>query len=462
MKSQSINLPLKPKDSTTSKTFSLQIVDGADHARASVLRRKSLFDVTLTDDVRKDIEALWGEPLDAGAHVARILEEVEQSGDEAVTRLSQRFDNSSYDRIEVTEDEINEAFELVPREQIDAIEFAVNRVRHYHREQLRHAPKTFEARGVGMIVRPLQRIGIYMTGSDAALPSSVIHTAVPGVVAGVDEVIGVTATQADGRVSPLKLVAARLSGMAKVFRASGAQSIGALAFGTDTIPAVDKIYGPGNVFVTLAKQQLFGRVGIDAIYGPTETMVIADETARIDLVAADLLAQAEHDRLATPVLVTTSRHIAEATAEEIEIQLQILERSEIARAAVERGGAVVAADLDEAIVLANEFAPEHLALLVKDPVALVPKIRNAGGVFLGESSPEVLGDYTAGPSHVMPTGGSARYASPLSVLDFLKITSIVSFPDHELRRQGGYASTLARMEGLSAHALSIERRIDGT
>jgi histidinol dehydrogenase len=440
---------------------SLQIVEGADAARSSVLKRDPFGAPELSDALQQSIEELWGEPLSAADHVARILEEVATKGDEAVTRLSQRFDGSSYEAIEVSREEITAAFALVPPEQIDAIEFATNRVRHYHREQMQYAPQTFEARGAGMIVKPLQRVGVYMTGSDAALPSSVIHTAVPGVVAGVDEVFGVTAAQADGTVNPLKLVAARFAGIHRIFRASGAQAIAAVAYGTETIPAVDKIYGPGNLFVTLAKQQLFGRVGIDAIYGPTETLVIADETASIDLVAADLLAQAEHDRLATPVLITTSRAVAEATAEAIEVQLETLERGEIARAAIERGGAVVAADLDEAVALANEFAPEHLCLLVEEPAALVPQIRNAGGIFVGESSPEVLGDYTAGPSHVMPTGGSARFASPLTVVDFLKITSVVSFDAHELERQGPYAAMLARAEGLTAHASSIERRIDG-
>jgi histidinol dehydrogenase len=440
---------------------SLQIVEGADAARSSVLRRDPFGAPELPDAVRATIEELWGEPLTPAEHVARIIDAVATEGDAAVTRLSQQFDGSTYDAIEVSPDEISEAFGLVPQDQVDAIEFAVNRVRHYHTEQLRHGPQSFEARGAGMVVRPIQRVGVYMTGSDAALPSSVIHTAVPGVVAGVEEVIGVTAAQPDGTVNPVKLVAARFAGIKRIFRASGAQAIAALALGTDTIPRVDKIYGPGNLFVTLAKQQLFGRVGIDAIYGPTETLVIADDSASIDLVAADLLAQAEHDRLATPILITASRHVAEATAEEIERQLETLERADIARAAVERGGAVVAADLAEAVALANEFAPEHLCLLVEEPAALVPSIRNAGGIFLGESSPEVLGDYTAGPSHVMPTGGSARYASPLSVLDFLKVTSVVSFPEHELDRQGPFAATLARSEGLTGHARSIERRIEG-
>ena len=446
---------------TKISTPSLRIVEGADAARAEVIARQPFAEIELPEALQTSIAELWGEPLGAAEHVARIIADVAREGDAAVARYSQRFDGSSYDTIEVSRDEMGEAFATVPQEQLDAVEFAVNRVRQYHREQMNHAPQSFNARGTGMIVRPLQRAGIYMTGSDAALPSSVIHTAVPGAVAGVDELIGVTAAMPDGRVNPLKLVAAKLAGVQRIFRASGPQAIAALTFGTETIPKVDKIYGPGNVFVTLAKQQMFGRVGIDAIYGPTETLVIADESARIDLVAADLLAQAEHDKLSISVLITNSRKVAEAVAQEIEVQLETLERGEIARAAIERGGAIVAADLDEAVELANEFAPEHLCLLVAEPDELLPKVRHAGGIFIGESSPEVLGDYTAGPSHVMPTGGAARFASPLSVIDFLKITSTVQFDAHELERQGPYAATLAHSEGLTAHARSIERRIDG-
>jgi len=442
-------------------TPSLRVVEGAGAARAELIARRPFGEIELPEALQASIVELWGEPLSATEHVARIVADVANEGDAAVARYSKRFDRSSYEAIEVSRDEFAEAFATVPREQLAAVEFATNRIRQYHSEQMRHAPQSFNARGAGMIVRPLQRVGIYMTGSDAALPSSVIHTAVPGVVAGVDEVIGVTAAQPDGRVNPLKLVAARLAGIHRVFRASGAQAIAALAYGTETIPRVDKIYGPGNIFVTLAKQQMFGRVGIDAIYGPTETLVIADESARIDLVAADLLAQAEHDRLSTPVLITNNRKVAEAVAQEIETQLATLERGSIARAAIEHGGAIVAADLDEAVELANEFAPEHLCLLVQEPDKLLPNIRHAGGIFIGQSSPEVLGDYTAGPSHVMPTGGAARYASPLSVLDFLKITSMVRFDEHELERQGPYAATLARAEGLTAHARSIERRLEG-
>jgi len=446
---------------TTSEVRSLRIVTDLDVARRTVLARTPLAEPALPAEVQRGIDELWGAPTTAAEHVRRIIEAVRTEGDAAVIRFSQRFDGSSYSSMEVSDDEIGNAFEAVSREEHDAIAFAVERVRRYHETQMEHAPTSFSARGTGMLVRPLQRAGVYMTGNEAVLPSSVVHTAVPGVVAGVAEVIGVTAARADGRVNPLKLVAARLSGVTRIFRASGAQAVAALAFGTESIPRVDKIFGPGGIFVTIAKQQLYGRVGIDSVYGPTETLVLADEHADAALCAADLLAQAEHDVLATPVLITTSLEQAEAVAAEVEAQLPLLARHVIARAAIERGGAVVARHLEEAVDLANEFAPEHLCLLVEEPESLLPLVRNAGGVFLGESSPEVLGDYTAGPSHVMPTGGAARFASPLSVLDFLKVTSVVALSDTDLARLGPYAASLARAEGLTGHARSIERRLEG-
>jgi histidinol dehydrogenase len=445
----------------TASATSLRIVEDLDVARREILRRDLFEEPVLPQAIQTSITEQWGEPVSAEEHVRRIIADVRHEGDSAVRRYTERFDGAAYDSIEVTSDEIGAAFDAVSTEDRNAIAFAVERVRRYHEEQLHHAPQSFSARGTGMLVRPLQRAGIYMTGGEAALPSSVVHTAVPGVVAGVADVIGVTAVRADGSVNPLKLVAAQMAGIKRVYRASGAQAIAALAFGTETIPRVDKIFGPGGLFVTLAKQQLYGRVGIDAIYGPKETLVLADEDAAPDLCAADLLAQAEHDVLATPVLITLSRAHAEAVAAEVEAQLPSLERAAIARAAIERGGAVVASSLEEAVELANEFAPEHLCLLVAEPEALLPLIRNAGGIFLGEASPEVLGDYTAGPSHVMPTGGSARFASPLSVLDFLKVTSVIALSDEDLARLGPEAATLARAEGLTAHARSIERRLEG-
>ncbi len=440
---------------------SLTILSGDYSTLFSFLKKKRQSDVVLPDFINDAIEEIWGEKISPEEHVSRIIDDVKNSKDEAVNKYSQLFDKSKYEKIEVTQDEIREAFDLIAPEQIDAIKFTINRIRQYHIRQLKHGPVSFSERGTGMIVRPLQRVGIYMTGSDAALPSSIIHAAIPGVVAGVNEIYGVTSAMQDGKINPLKLVAAQLAGVQKIFRASGPQAIAAFAYGTESIPPVDKIFGPGNLFVTLAKQQLFGKVGIDALYGPTETLIIADSKASVDLVAADLLAQAEHDQLATPLLITDSAGLASAVVGAVEMQLKTLDRETIARAAIANGKAIVVNDLCEAISLANEYAPEHLCLLVENPEKLIPTIMNAGGIFVGESSPEVLGDYTAGPSHIMPTGGSARFSSPLSVLDFLKITSLIEFDDHEVYRQGPYASALARSEGLTGHARSIEMRIEG-
>lgn len=441
--------------------LALRIVFGAAEARASVLRRDVGGEVTLPDAVRASILETFGAPLTAAEVVARIIADVRAEGDAAVRRYSQRFDGSADAPMEVTQQEFEAAASQVPPDLLEAVTVMVERVRAFHELQRAHIARPFTEHGLGMIVRPIARAGVYMTGNVAVLPSSIVHTAVPAVVAGVPEVFGVTAARPDGSVHPLKLVAARLAGVQRVFRASGAQALAALAIGTETIPRVDKIFGPGNVFVTIAKQQLYGQVGIDALYGPTETLVLADATAAPDLCAADLLAQAEHDALARPVLITTDAGHARAVAEAVEQQLATLERGVIARAAIERGGAVVVADIDAGLMLANEFAPEHLCLLTADAEALVPRVLHAGGIFVGESSPEVLGDYVAGPSHVMPTGGSARFASPLTVLDFVKVTSTIALSEADLRTIGPAAALLARAEGLTAHARSIELRLEG-
>jgi len=417
----------------------------------------------ISSTVQATINNTWQEnnrDISPEEHVSRIIHEVRSAGDSAVRSFTELFDDSSYIDMEVSQTEFDEAFSTVSKEDLKAIEFTVERVRRYHREQLSHGPTSFLKRGTGWIVRPISRVGIYMAGNVAALPSSVIHTAVPAAVAGVEQIIGVSAPMPDGRVNPHKLVAAKLSGIDQVFRASGAQALAALAHGTDTSQSVDKIFGPGGLFVTLAKQQLFGQVGIDSIYGPTETLVIADESADPALVASDLLAQAEHDVLATPVLLIISDIAARRVLAAIDEQLPLLERAEIARMAMRRGGGIIVKDIDRAIELANRFAPEHLCLLIDNPDSILEKIKNAGGVFVGESSPEVLGDYTAGPSHVMPTGGSARWASPLSILDFLRVMSLVELETDDLLRLGPDAAALARIEGLTGHARSIERRLE--
>ncbi len=439
----------------------LRIAEGADAARASVLRRRPLASPELPEPVRERIREVLGEDLDAPSAVARIIADVEREGDRAVQRYSRAFDGSAEAPLEVSRQEIRAALEGTPAELLEALEFMAGRVRRFHELQLDHGPRPFTQHGLGMRVTPLASAGVYMAGSVAVLPSSVIHTAVPAAVAGVSELVGASAARADGSVHPLKLAAAELAGVTRVVRASGAQAIAALALGTESIPRVDIVVGPGNLFVTLAKQQLYGRVGIDSLYGPTETLILSDGSAAADLVAADLLAQAEHDALATPVLITTEREQAEAVAAEVDRQLPALEREAIARAAVGRGGAVVASDLEEAVALANEFAPEHLCLLTEEPERLAPLVTSAGGLFLGEDTPEVIGDYTAGPSHVMPTGGSARFASPLTVLDFLRVTSTVALSEADLYRLGGYAAALARAEGLTAHARAVELRLEG-
>ncbi|MCY4639205.1 MAG: histidinol dehydrogenase [Chloroflexi bacterium] len=439
----------------------LAVVEGAEAARAGVLRRRPLASPELPAPVRERIREVLGEELDAASCVARIIADVEREGDAAVVRYSRAFDGSAEAPLEVTRAEIATALEETPPDLLEALRFMTERVRRFHELQLDHGPKPFTRHGLGMRVTPLASAGIYMAGSVAVLPSSVIHTAVPAAVAGVGELVGATAALPDGSVHPLKLAAAELAGVSRVVRASGAQAIAALALGTESIPRVDIVVGPGNLFVTLAKQQLYGRVGIDSLYGPTETLVLSDGSAAADLVAADLLAQAEHDALATPILITTDREQARAVAEEVDRQLPSLEREAIARAAIGRGGAVVAADLEQALALANEFAPEHLCLLTREPERLAPLVTSAGGLFLGETTPEVIGDYTAGPSHVMPTGGSARFASPLTVLDFLRVTSTVALSESDVYRLGTYAATLARAEGLTAHARAVELRLEG-
>ena len=441
--------------------FALRIVEGAEAARAGVLLRRPPGEDELPAPVRAALRAAFGADLGAAEAVERIVAAVRAEGDAAVRRFSRRFDGSADAPLEVTRGEIEAAFAETPPELLESLRFAAGRVRRFHERQLAHGPRSFLEDGVGMTVRPIARAGIYMPGSAAVLPSSVLHTALPAAVAGVPWRAGVTAARPDGSVHPLKLVAAELAGVQRVFRASGAQAIAALALGTETIPRADKIYGPGNLFVTLAKRRLFGEVGIDALYGPTETLVLADGAAPPDLCAADLLAQAEHDALARPVLITTARAHAEAVRAEVERQLAGLERRAVARAAIGGGGAVVAADLDEAVALANEFAPEHLCLLTREPERLADRITSAGGVFVGEHSPEVLGDYVAGPSHVMPTGGSARFASPLSVLDFLRISTVIALPGGALGELGPHAARIARAEGLTGHARSVERRLEG-
>lgn len=440
----------------------MRIVHGADEARRTLLRRRPLGEVDLPTAVRERIREVFGADLSAQEVVERIVADVRVEGDAALRRYSGAFDGVEYASLEVPRAGLEAAYREVDPPLVEALRFAAERVRTFHEAQRQRGPADFFEDGFGIQVRPLERVGVYVPGTAVVYPSSVLMTVIPARVAGVDQVYMASPASADGRVSPLKLVAADIAGIDRVFRCSGAQAVAALAYGTETVPKVDKVCGPGNIFMTLAKKLVYGDVGIDSLYGPTETVVVADDAADPASCAADLLAQAEHDELATPLLLTPSDAMARAVTTEVERQLEGLERGDIARAAIEsRGGIVVTADLEEALELANEFGPEHLCLLVRGAATWVPRVRNAGGLFLGESSPEAVGDYTAGPSHVMPAGGSARFSSPLGVFDFLKFTSVVDIDAATLGRLGPPAAAIARAEGLTAHARAIERRLQG-
>lgn len=442
-------------------TNTVRIIHGAAAARASILRRTSLDEVEPPEHVRARDRRLFGPGLSAGDVVDRIIAAVRAEGDAAVIRFNEGLDGAAPLPVRVERSEFEAAFRQVPADLVDALRLSAERIRAYHERQLAGSVRDFSEDGLGQLVRALQRAGVYMPGTTAPLPSSLLMTAIPARVAGVEEVYVGGPALPDGSIPPLKLVAAEIAGVTEVFRMGGAQAIAAFAYGTETVPKVDKICGPGGLFVTLAKRRVFGVTGIDAIYGPTETMVIVDDTADPALAAADLLAQAEHDELASPIMITDSASMAERVAAEVRAQLAELERGGIAAAAFAgQGGIIVADSLDEAVDLANEYAPEHLCLLVRDPWALVPRVRNAGGVFLGEASPEALGDYIAGPSHVMPTGGSARYASPLGVNDFLKTMSLIAVREEVTRELGDAAARIARAEGLTGHARALERRLE--
>ncbi|MGK2964929.1 MAG: histidinol dehydrogenase [Tepidiformaceae bacterium] len=440
----------------------MRIIRNAEEGRTLLLSRKPLEDDALPMDIRETTFKAFGQELSPDEVVRRVIRDVRDDGDNAVRFYNTRFDNAPTVELRVAEAEIQAAYAEVSDEIVEALKFAAERIRRYHEQQLRGSFFEFNQGGLGQLTRPIQRIGLYIPGTAAPLPSTVLMCAIPARVAGVDELYMTSPALPDGSISPVKLVAAHIAGVDAVFKAGGAQGVAAFAYGTETIPRVDKICGPGGLFVTIAKKQVFGDVGIDSIYGPTETVVIADESADPELVAADLLAQAEHDALASPILLTPSHYLADQVNAAIDRQLKGMERAKIAIAAFEnRGGCILVNDIDHAIDLANYYAPEHLCLMVENPMAYASKVRNAGGLFLGESSPEAIGDYTAGPSHTMPTGGSARWSSPLSVNDFLKIISVINIPEEMTEELARAASVLARAEGLTGHARAVERRIQG-
>lgn len=398
--------------------------------------------------------------------VLDIIADVRQRGDEALLDYTRRFDRLAVDSVaalQVSDDEFDYAFAKVAADELAALKLAVERVARFHEKQKQETWLSTNEPDIllGQMITPLERVGIYVPGGKASYPSSVIMNAVPARVAGVGEIVMVAPTPG-GEINPHVLVAARLAGVDRVFRLGGAQAVAALAYGTATVPRVDKITGPGNIYVATAKKLVFGQVGIDMIAGPSEILVINDGSGNPAHLAADLLSQAEHDELASSILITTDRGFGERVAAEVERQLAALSRETIARKSWETYGAViVAGTLEEAISFSNRIAPEHLELAVANPFGILPLIRNAGAIFLGHFTPEAAGDYLAGPNHTLPTGGTARFFSPLSVDDFVKKSSLVYFSEGGLNRLGREIVRIAELEGLEAHGKSVSVRLGG-
>ncbi|MSQ07514.1 MAG: histidinol dehydrogenase [Dehalococcoidia bacterium] len=402
----------------------------------------------------------FGAGVTPAQSVVRILADVRQEGDPAVRRYAKLLDGAELADLRVPESELADARSQVSSELYQALELAAERVRAFHQSTL---PKSWVdlQQGLGELVRPLELVGLYAPGGTAAYPSTVLMTAIPARVAGVKEIVLATPRRGSEALNPAVLAAAHIAGVDAVYQVGGVPAIGALAYGTQSIPRVDKICGPGNIFVAYAKKLVQGQVDIDGIFGPTETIVIADDTARPAFCAADLIAQAEHDPLATAILVTTSRKLVKAIEGELDRQLAAIDRGPMAREALERQGRVVLVDcLEDGIELANRIAPEHLCLMVADPWAWAGQVKHAGGLFLGEFSPEVMGDYIAGPSHVMPTGGTARFGSALSVHHFLRTMPVVGLSRGDFAALGPAAVEIAHAEGLSGHSGAVQVRLD--
>ena len=397
--------------------------------------------------------------------VAKILSRIKEEGDNALFAYTEEFDHAKIDKnnIRVTEEEIREAYEQIDSGLVDIIREAMGNIRVYHEKQKQYS--WFDSKSDGTIlgqkVTPLQRVGVYVPGGKAAYPSSVLMNVIPAKVAGVDEIVMTTPPGRDGKVTPTTLVAAHEAGVDVIYKAGGAQAIGALAYGTESIKRVDKIVGPGNIYVALAKKAVYGHVSIDAVAGPSEILVIADETANPRYVAADLLSQAEHDELASAILVTTSETLAEKVSEEVDRFLETLSRSEIIRKSLDNYGYILVAEtMEDAIDIANEIASEHLEIQTKDPYNVMTKIRNAGAIFIGEYASEPLGDYFAGPNHVLPTNGTARFFFFFFVDDFIKKSSIIGYSREALEKIHTKIEAFAEAEHLTAHANSIKVRFE--
>ena len=400
---------------------------------------------------------------DVAGTVAEIIKNVRDNGDKALFEYCEKFDKAQLSSLAVTKEEIDEALSLVESEFLELLEKAAKNIRKFHSRQVRNSFMINDEDGIviGQKIIPVDRAGLYVPGGTAAYPSTVLMDAIPAKIAGCREVVMVTPPTKDGKVNPVILAAAHVAGIDRIFKVGGAQAIAALAYGTQSIPKVDKIVGPGNAFVAEAKKQVFGVVSIDMIAGPSEILIVADGKSNPAYVAADLLSQAEHDKMASAVLVTDSAELARNVSTELEKQIPLLERREIARESIDVNGKIIVADtLDAAIEIANEIAPEHLELCVDNPFDKLDSIRHAGSIFMGRNCPEALGDYFAGPNHTLPTSGTAKFSSPLSVDDFIKKTQYTYYTKDALKKVAFDVATFAKKEGLTAHAKSAVIRVE--
>ena len=413
---------------------------------------KSLDDILLRSQFSHD---------DINEKVKAILEDVKQNGDNALKKYAKMFDNAEIENLEVTQEEIDEAYKNIDERFKETLKLAYNNIEKFHKKQLRNSYITNEEDGIvmGQIINPIEKVGVYIPGGTAVYPSSLLMNVVPAKVAGVNEIVLVSPPNKEGKINSNILAAAKVAGVNRVFKTGGAQAIAALSYGTESIPKVYKIVGPGNIYVAMAKRLVFGEVSIDMVAGPSEVLIIADETANPIHIAADMLAQAEHDKLASSILITTSKEIAEKTKEELYKQLEKLSRKDIAMESIENNGRIIITEtIDEAIYISNEIAPEHLEISIKDPFSVLSKVKNAGSIFLGDYTPEALGDYLSGANHVIPTSGTAKFASPLSVDDFIKKSYITYYTKDALEKVKDNVINFAEHESLESHANSVRIR----
>ncbi len=438
----------------------LKVVEGLAEAEGVLARFDPLDMDSLPESVLERTRKAFGADVTPEQSVITMLQDVRREGDAAVRRYARLLDGADLEEFRISDADLRRAREVITPELESALQVAAQRITDFHQATLPRNWIDLE-QGLGEMVRPLERVGLYAPGGTAAYPSTVLMTAIPARVAGVQDIVLTTPRRGDEPLNPAVMAAAHIAGVDAVYQVGGVPAIAAMAYGTESIPKVDKICGPGNIFVACAKKLVQGQVDIDGIFGPTETIVIADETARASFCAADMIAQAEHDPLSTAILVTDSRKLIAQVEEEVERRLASLQRGDLARDALERQGRIVLVEnMNEAVELANRIAPEHLCMMVADPWAWAGKVRNAGGLFLGEFSPEVMGDYIAGPSHVMPTGGTARFNSALSVHHFMRTMPVVGLSPQVFQGLGHAAVQIAHAEGLTGHSGAIEVRLD--